>query len=552
MPAPNRRTLDRLLLAGCVVALGVTVLYPALRMLGAALTHWRWEVFFPRHGRASWRATLAALLSQEGERATLDTLVISLASVLTAGVAGTGLAMVLSRFAFPGRRYLAAAAYLPFALPPLVGVLSFYYLIGRDGFLPRALEALLHRPHLTLSGPWAILLIHTYSFYVFFFAMVSTALEDLDASLLEAARTLGAGSRRVFFRVTLPLLKPALLGAALLTFMSSAASFSAPYFFGADFPMLSVRIFEARDQNREAVALTLTVALACVSLLGVLLFRSRSSGRRAASKGVRTPPRSQAGRILLPALAWAVMVLLLIPHLTIVWLSLVDQNRWHTQIFPTMLTWRNYTRVIGDVRQFIPIRNSLWTSALAAAGTLVIGVPCAYLIGRRRPGGRWVNILVMIPWALPGTVIAMNLIAAFNDRWLPLYNTIWILPLAYFVRNVPLVTRMATAAVEPFDTGLIEAGQTLGASHRYCFAHIALPLLAPAIVAGGTLAFATSLGEFVASILLYVPANLPISMKIFEESRGSDVGSAFAYGVFLMLLVSAAFVLSRRFASRVL
>lgn len=532
------RGLDHALLGGCLLALGFTILYPTVRLVWEGLTQWRSDVILNP--------------GSPGLVATWNTVSISLASVLTSGVLGTALAFLLTRYAFPGRRLLAAAAYLPFALPPLVGVLSFYYLIGRDGVAPRFLESALHLDKVSFEGPWAILVIHTHSFCVFFYAMVSAALENADVSPMEAARTLGAGRWRVFTRITLPMLRPALVGASLLTFMSSAASFSAPYFFGSNFPMLSVRIYEARDQSLEAEALTLTLVLAAVSLLGVVLFRSSAKTAGVASKGTPVLLRSRGGRFFVAATAWTALAVLVIPHATILWLSLVDHNQWHTEIIPTALTWENYARIFRNAREFLPIRNSLWTSALAALATLGVGVPAAYLIARRRPGGRWVNLLVMIPWALPGTVIAINLITAFNEPWLPLYNTVWMLPLAYYVRNVPLLTRMATAAIEPFDASLIEAGRTLGASRRFCFLHIVLPLLAPAIVAGMALVFATSLGEFVASILLYIPANRPISLKIFEQARGSGVGSAFAYSVFLMILVAAIFLFSRRVASRVL
>ncbi len=125
------------------------------------------------------------------------------------------------------------------------------------------------------------------------------------------------------------------------------------------------------------------------------------------------------------------------------------------------------------------------------------------------------------------------------------------LPLAYFVRNLPLLTRMGAAAIEPFDGQLMEAGQTLGATPRYCFVHIVLPLLAPAVAAGAALVFATCLGEFVASILLYIPANVPISVQINMEWRAA-MGNAFAYSVLLMVLVLGAFVVARRFSSRLL
>jgi iron(III) transport system permease protein len=107
---------------------------------------------------------------------------------------------------------------------------------------------------------------------------------------------------------------------------------------------------------------------------------------------------------------------------------------------------------------------------------------------------------------------------------------------------------MAGAAIEPFDASLIEAGRTLGASPTFCFLHIVAPLLAPALAAATALVFATSLGEFVTSILLYMPQNIPMAVKINMEWRGS-VGTAFAYSVFLMLLVGTTFLVSRRFAS---
>lgn len=529
-------TLDRRLLFLCFGVLGLTVLYPTARLLLEAFHYWDGAIL---RGGAAWSAIR-------------NTVLISLGSVAGAGVVGTLLAFVTTRYTFPGSRILAALAYLPFTLPPLVGVLSFYYLIGKDGFFTRFAEQVLGRPDMVLPGPWAILLIHTYSFYVFFYAMAGPALASMDRYQLEAARTLGASRRRVFFRVTLPLLRPALVGASLLTFMSSCASFSAPYFFGGRFPMLSVEVYVARSQDSHAAAVTLTVMLALVSLLGIALFRSsRRVASGSGSKGTPRPIGSAPGRLLAGVLAWGAIALLLLPHLTILWLSFADYESWHTELIPTVMTWSNYTELFTNRSAFSPIRNSLWMSAMATAATLVLALPAAYLIARKRPGGTWLTVLVMIPWALPGTVIAINLIVAFNDRWLPIYGTVWLLPLAYFVRNIPLLTRMVGASLETFDATLIEAGRTLGAPKRYCFRRIVMPLVAPAAGAGAALVFATCLGEFVASILLYQPANIPIAVKINMEWRAS-VGAAFAYSVLLMVLVAGTFLLSRRFTSRLM
>jgi iron(III) transport system permease protein len=302
-----------LLLAFCLAALGLTVLYPSLRLLVSAVAGWEAEI----------------LSTPSGVAAVRNTVLISFGSVLTSGLLGTGLALLLTRFSFPGGRILGGVAYLPFTLPPLVGVVSFYYLIGRDGLLPRVLEHVFGLEHAYLEGPAAILAVHTYSFYVFFYAMVSSALQELDVSQTEAARTLGAGRWMVFRRVTFPMLKPALAGASLLTFMSSGASFSAPLIFGGDFPMLSVRVYEEQQQFHTQAAVTLTVVLALVSLLGIVLFRSRPQPSGAGTKGVRRPLRSRRSRFTAGMLAWGAILLLIAPHLAILYLSFVNHREWH-------------------------------------------------------------------------------------------------------------------------------------------------------------------------------------------------------------------------------
>ncbi len=525
--ARRQRGFDLACLLFCVVVLGFTVLYPTLRMLLDATRTGEFSVLWATRGR----------------EAMANTFIISFVSVLFAGIVGTGLAFAIHRYSFPGRNTLSALAYLPLALPPLVGTLAFYYIIGRDGFVVRLLGQ-------EVPGPVAILVVHTYSFFVYFYAMVLAALENFDRSLIEAARTLGAGRIRTFARVTIPILMPSLAGAALLVFMSSAASFSAPYFFGEGYPVLAVEIFNARSNFENGQALALTMLLAAVSMVGLLVFRASNTPTSGGSKGVR---RALAGRTRIAAgvAAWATAALLLLPHAVIVAFAFADHRAWQDEVFPTQYTLANFSALFSDAGAFAPIRNSLWASAIATLGAMAIGLPAAYLIARRRNGARAVELLVMLPWALPGTVIAINLIAAFNDDWLPLYNTVWLLPLAYFVRTVPMVARMLGAAIAPFDATLIEAARSLGAPPLLVLWRVVLPLLAPSALAAAALAFATSLGEFVASILLYVAGNVPISVQINMEWR-SSAGPAFAYSVLLMLIVSAAFILSRRLTARAL
>ncbi|HVH09933.1 MAG TPA: ABC transporter permease subunit, partial [Gemmatimonadales bacterium] len=155
----------------------------------------------------------------------------SLASVALAGSIGIPLAFLFEWLDFPGRKTLGALVALPVVLPPLVGVIAFLFLYGESGFVARAVQAALRVPHAPwqLHGAGAILLVHAYSFYVYFYLLTRAGLAKLDASMLEAAEALGAGRLRALGRVVLPLVRPSLIGASLLTFMAALGSFSAPF-----------------------------------------------------------------------------------------------------------------------------------------------------------------------------------------------------------------------------------------------------------------------------------------------------------------------------------
>jgi iron(III) transport system permease protein len=158
---------------------------------------------------------------------------------------------------------------------------------------------------------------------------------------------------------------------------------------------------------------------------------------------------------------------------------------------------------------------------------------------------------VILPWALPGTVLAIALATTFstNQPWAGrflLVGTFWILPIAYFVRNVPLVTRAALASFRQFDPALEEAAASLGARWATTARRVTLPLVLPGLAAGTLLAFVTALGEFVASILLYTHRTRPISIEILSQLRAFDFGAAAAYGFVLIVLMALVFLFGYR------
>jgi iron(III) transport system permease protein len=515
-----------------------------------------WVIVYPLLvvGGEGLHADFRAILREPTEwQALWGSLWISAASVALSALLGVPLAFVFERYDFPGRRVLGALVALPAVMPPLVGVIAFMFLYGESGFVARGLQALSggHDAPWRLQGPVAILLVHAYSMYVYFYLFTRAALTRLDASVLEAAASLGAGPAETFRRVTLPLLRPALVGASLLTFMTSLASFSAPYLFGGGFRVMTTQIVSTRLNGDTAAAMLETSALTAIALLGFVLVQWTQGSASVAAVGKGAPPAlrqitSRAARRLAALAGWVLAAFLLLPHATLLLISLVPVNTWTTQTLPPVLGVVNYRRLFTEAERLRPMLNSLWMATVATAGALVVALWAGHAVVRRRSRlAGVIESLLALPWAVPGTVLAIALATLFGveqplaGRFV-LVGTAVILPLAYFVRNLPLTGRAVLAGFRQLDPSLDEAAQSLGAGRWERMRRVTVPLLRPALAAGGALAFVTALGDFVASILLYTFETRPIAIEILSSLRVSELGVAAAFGVVLMVVSGAA------------
>ena len=204
-----------------------------------------------------------------------NSLIISLGSVFFSALIGVPLAFVFHRYDFAGRRVLRAIASAPILLPPLVGVISFLFLYGETGIVSKLIQQFLglDEPWPNLGGISAVIFVHAYSMYVYFFLLAGAGLERLDYAVEEAAASLGASRAMTIRRTILPMLAPSLIGATLLTFLSSMASFSAPFIFGGGIRVLSVEIYNSKLNGNTQMALVETVLLASASLTILVLLR---------------------------------------------------------------------------------------------------------------------------------------------------------------------------------------------------------------------------------------------------------------------------------------
>jgi iron(III) transport system permease protein len=543
----------RVALVGLAAVLFAYVLYPQVIMISGSLQ------VDGKFSLDHYTRVLDASNSANVE-AVVNSIAVSILSVVLGGIAGGLFAFTFTQFQFPFSTSLSRLAVLPLALPPLVGVISFLFVFGESGLLPRILQKLLMSAQVPfyLDGFWAIVTIHVYSFYVYFYLFISNSLRQLDSSLVEAASSLGSSQWNTFRRVVLPELRPALVGASILTFMASMASFSAPLIFGGEHRFLTTQIYTTKLNGDLDTAAAQSVLLTLVSIGFFLVFTLSNRPSVGAGK-TRGSPRAAEIRVspwlrrALVMIAVMLLTLELLPILTIVVISFVRESSWTWQVFPTEYTVENYAKLFLDQRVFEPIQNSVLMAFLTIIGALVFGVSASLIVvkGGLKRFRVAVDLLLTLSFAIPGTVVAIGLIYAFNKPtvftgYTVLVGTFWILPLAYFIRTYPLVVRATSASLEQLDDSLMEAGETFGASLSMRLRKIALPIILPGIVSGSLLVAIAALGEFVSSIMLYTYSSRPISMEILSQLRGYNFGAAAAYSVFLLVVIFLLTVLSNR------
>lgn len=522
------------------------ILYPLMVLLKESL-----PVFETASGLSSFSGIVSGSI--------INSVILSVITVIGSCIPGVYLAYNFHYRKFPLKKFLYPLLLIPIATPPLVGVVSFLFLLNENGLITRIITAALNLQSapFKFEGWTAIIIVHIYSFYPFFLLFSTSALQKIDANLIDASHSLGASGFRTFFRIILPQLMTAITGASLIVFMASMASFSAPFIFGGSTRFLTTEIYSAKINGDTSMASLLSVLLTVISLIFLLLlryYRKRNTFTNSTKGTIRSyTSSSQKDSGITGTIASSVFVfIILLPILALIFLSLIPEGSLMRNYFSESFTIDNYKKIFSDSQFFDPFFNSLKMGLIAVIITIIIGVSAAFLITRKKlKGGNIVESLLSLPYGIPGTVIALSFIICFNTptlftAFMPIAGTFWILPLAYSVRNLPVITQSSIAGFNSFDPSLEEASSTLGASGTRTFRKIILPLVIPSILSGSMLVFINSVGEFVSTILLYTFSTKTISVEIYSQLRLYNTGAAAAYGMILFLMVMLIVYISRK------
>ncbi len=474
-------------------------------------------------------------------------------------------AYLLARYRFRGQTLFRAVTTVPFVLPALVVAAGFNALIGPQGWLNVALDALT-LPRLDLLHTlWAILLAHVFYNTTIVLRMVGDFWSHLDPRLEAAARTLGADRWRTFRHVTLPLLGPALAAAALLVFIFDFTSFGVVLALGG--PRYSTLEVEIYRQSVAFFDLPVAAALALLQLLFTLAF-TLAYARLARGLTVpltlrpqtltRRPLRTLRARVGAAAVFLVLGGLLVTPMLGLAGRS-ISRLEGQSTLGASGFTLAYYRELSVNRRNslfYVPPAQAIGNSLRIAAGTvalsLALGIPAAWTLaaaGRRRHAAA-LDAAIMLPLGTSAVTLGLGFILALDTPPLDLRASPWLLPLAHTLVALPFVVRSLTPALRSIRPRLRQAAALLGAAPGRVWREIDLPLAGRAALVAATFAFTISLGEFGATAILARPEQptMPIVIYRFLGLPGAlNLGQALAMGTILMLVCAAGILAIERF-----
>ncbi|OGG54004.1 MAG: ABC transporter permease [Candidatus Handelsmanbacteria bacterium RIFCSPLOWO2_12_FULL_64_10] len=494
--------------------------------------------------------------------AILNSLRLGVVTTLATTLLALPLAFLLVRNEFPGKGVLNGLMLVPMVLPPFVGAIGMKQMLARFGSINLLLLklGLIDAPIDWFGGGGfaGVVILEGLHLYPIMYLNVAAALANVDPSLEEAARNVGASGFRLFRTITFPLMLPGYFAGAVIVFIWAFTDLGTPLVF-AYRRVVAVDIFNAiSDINENPMAYAEVVLVLVMTVFFFYLSKTFLGGRRyemiarghVVSAVRRASPRKTA---LIYAFALGLTALALLPHVSVLLTSL--SGRWFMTVLPEEVTFKYYGGVFTHDLALSSVKMSLFLSVLSTVADVVLGVAIAYLLARTRiPGKGVIDALAMLPLALPGLVLAFGYLSGYSGTFLDARNyPVPLLVISYAVRRLPYMVRSAYAGLQQTSVALEEASQNVGAGPARTLLKITFPLILANLVAGGILCFAFAMLEVSDSLILALKSQYyPITKAIYELlgriADGPYIASAM--GMLGMILLGTSLFLAGKFLGR--
>lgn len=421
--------------------------------------------------------------------------------------------------------------------PPFIGAYSWILLCGRSGAVTKFLAAVFGFQAPSIYGFGGILLVLTLKLYPYIYLYTKGALKKVDASLSEAAESLGCSPFRKIITVILPLIAPTILAGSLLVFMNALADFGTPMLIGEGYNVMPVLIYnefisEMGGQANFAAALAvILVIITGVMFLGQKYIVNKKSFTMSSLRPIQEKRLHGGKNVLLHGLTFFIVFLSIIPQLTVVYTSFKNTNG---SMFTEGFSLNSYSTIFKNLGK--PILNTYKFSIIAIIIIIFLAMFIAYITTRRRS---WITNIIdsmtMFPYIIPGSVLGITLLLAFNKKPILLSGTALIVIIAFVVRRLPYTLRSSAAILYQISPSMEEAAISLGDSPLATFFKVTAIMMMPGVVSGAILSWITIINELSASVILYTGDTRTMSVAIYTEVIRASYGTAAALASILTL-----------------
>lgn len=462
---------------------------------------------------------------------------VTIVATALSAVLGTPVAYVLRATKIAGAKWINVLIVISYLSPPFIGAYAWVQLLGRNGFITKAINTIFGVELPGIYGFSGIVLVFTLQSFPLVYMYISGALKNLDGSLIEAAESLGSSALRRMVKIVVPLVTPSLLAALLLVFMRVFSDFGTPMLIGEGYqtmPVLIYNEFMGEVSTNSHFAAALCVVVIVVALILFFLQRwlsNRFSYAMTALKPMAQKKPNGLRAVLAYVFIYGVLAVAMLPQITVIATSFMGTIGG--VIYDGTFTLRNYQNTLLT-KGNEPILNTYLFGICAIAVVVIIGTLVSYLSVRHKSIPTVVlDVLSMLPYIVPGSVLAISFLYGFSSPPVLLSGTAFIMIVSLAIRRMPYTIRSATAIVGQISPSMEEAALSLGASELRTFWRVTLPMMLPGVVAGAIMSWITVISELSSSIILYTSGTKTLTVAIYTEVIRSNFGNAAAYSTVL-------------------
>ena len=471
-----------------------------------------------------------------------NSLIVSISVTLFSLLIGIPMGYCVARVKIPGKKLILSLGMLPIIMPSFVGAYTWVILLGNKGIIRVFLNWLLSPLGVevpSIYGMFGMILCMTLTYYPFVFQLAYGAFASANSLLEESAMLMGAKNGRIMRTITLPLIMPSLGAAALLVFVRAIGNFGIPAVIGgSNYVLPTLIFFEVNgffNINGACAIAVVNVAITAIVLYVQKYVVSRHEYETISSTHKELKQHEGKGaRIAATIYCGIILVVSLLPQLTIIIMSFF--TKW-VGLLPEGFTFANYLRIPKYSHR--ELFNSFFLSITATLLCAILGSLVAYITERKKPkGAALLDLSIMAPFILPGTVVSIALLSAFSgNSAIRLTGTYTIIIISYMIRRTPYVYRSVSAQLTQLNPSLEEASTISGASWFYTFRKVSVPLIMPAIISGSIMTLTTLLQELSTTILLYSGKTRTVPIQIYGAVQDGKLGEASALSVILLVVV---------------